>query len=49
MVKSSQYSQPLDQRQVEFESDFLVIQDLVKAYPKSRGEQTVVLDKPRLA
>ena len=37
MVKSSQYSQPLDQRQVEFESDFLVIQDLVKAYPQSEA------------
>jgi len=48
MVKSSQYSQPLDQRQVEFESDFLVIQDLVKAYPNSRGEQTVVLDNINL-
>ncbi|MEA5452639.1 ABC transporter ATP-binding protein [Leptolyngbya sp. CCNP1308] len=48
MVKSSQYSQPSDQRQAEFETDFLVVQDLVKAYPSAGGDPTVVLDNINL-
>lgn len=44
MVKSNQYPQYSDRRQVEFETDFLVIQDLVKAYPSGSGDRNVVLD-----
>ncbi len=47
MVKPSNYSfaQP---RQAEFNNDFLVIQDLVKAYPSNAGEPSVVLDHVNL-
>ncbi len=48
MVKSNQYPQSASQRQVEFETDFLVIQDLVKAYPSGKGDHTVVLDEINL-
>ncbi|WOD38856.1 ABC transporter ATP-binding protein [Nodosilinea sp. E11] len=48
MVKSNQHSQYADQRQVEFETDFLVIQDLIKAYPSGSSNQTVVLDEINL-
>ncbi|MBD2110156.1 ABC transporter ATP-binding protein [Nodosilinea sp. FACHB-13] len=48
MVKSSQYSQPSEQRQAELGTDFLVIQDLVKAYPSAGGDPTVVLDNINL-
>jgi nitrate/nitrite transport system ATP-binding protein len=44
MVKSSRYPSQAENRQAEFSTDFLVIQDLVKAYPSSEGGQTVVLD-----
>ncbi|HZG37889.1 MAG TPA: ABC transporter ATP-binding protein [Nodosilinea sp.] len=49
MVKSNQYPHPSSQRQVEFETDFLVIQDLVKAYPSGSGDHTVVLDEINLS
>ncbi len=49
MVKSNQYPQSSSQRQVEFETDFLVIQDLVKAYPSGSGDPTVVLDEINLS
>ena len=49
MVKSNQYPQSASQRQVEFETDFLVIQDLVKAYPSGSGDPTVVLDEINLS
>jgi nitrate/nitrite transport system ATP-binding protein len=49
MVKSNQHPQSSSQRQVEFETDFLVIQDLVKAYPSGNGDQTVVLDEINLS
>ncbi|MBD1919309.1 MULTISPECIES: ABC transporter ATP-binding protein [Cyanophyceae] len=48
MVKSSHYPQPSEQRQAEFETDFLVVQDLVKAYPSAGGDPTVVLDNINL-
>ncbi|MEB3356559.1 MAG: ABC transporter ATP-binding protein [Synechococcales bacterium] len=43
MSNFSNYLQA-ESRQIEFSTDFLVIQDLVKAYPNNSGEQTVVLD-----
>ena len=49
MVKSNQYPHPSSQRQVEFETDFLVIQDLVKAYPSGSGDHPVVLDEINLS
>lgn len=44
MVKPRNYSESSDRRQAEFATDFLVIQDLVKAYPSGNGGQTVILD-----
>ncbi|NCJ07485.1 ATP-binding cassette domain-containing protein [Synechococcales cyanobacterium C] len=44
MVKPSSYFESSDRRQAEFDTDFLVIQDLVKAYPNNEGGQTVILD-----
>lgn len=49
MVKSNHYTQPSIQQQSAGETDFLVIQDLVKAYPSSSGDQTVVLDNINLS
>lgn len=37
MVKPRNYSESSDRRQAEFATDFLVIQDLVKAYPSGNG------------
>lgn len=44
MVKPRNYSESSDRRQAEFATDFLVIQDLIKAYPSGNGGQTVILD-----
>lgn len=44
MVKPSNYFHPSASTQAEVDTDFLVIQDLVKAYPTSDSEQTVILD-----
>lgn len=44
MVPFSNSLNEMETRQSEFSTDFLVIQDLVKAYPGSSGEPTVVLD-----
>lgn len=49
MVKSNPYNQPSIQHQIACETDFLVIQDLVKAYPSNSGDHTVVLDKINLS
>ena len=49
MVKSNHYTQPSIQQQLACETDFLVIQDLVKAYPSSSGDHTVVLDNINLS
>jgi nitrate/nitrite transport system ATP-binding protein len=43
MVKSSQYPHSVNP-QGESETDFLVIQDLIKAYPSAGNDRTVVLD-----
>ncbi|GAB4238573.1 MAG: nitrate ABC transporter ATP-binding protein [Elainellaceae cyanobacterium] len=48
MVKPSNYFAQSTNRQAEFDTDFLVIQDLTKAYPSSEGGQTIVLDNINL-
>ncbi len=48
MVKPSNYFQSSTYQQAESDTDFLVIQDLVKAYPSSDGGQTVILDNINL-
>lgn len=44
MVKPSNYFSQPGSSQAELDREFLVIQDLVKAYPNAEGGQTVILD-----
>jgi nitrate/nitrite transport system ATP-binding protein len=44
MVKPSNYFDHSGSSQTELDREFLVIQDLVKAYPNADGGQTVILD-----
>lgn len=44
MVKPSNYASLAANHQSEFDTDFLVIQDLMKTYPNNTGSETVILD-----